>query len=372
MLAAQTLPRVLIFGSFAPGNALSGLDVALDNLVKSTLRERYEPRVVSVYRSDGWSRGLIRRMAYGFVLFVRSVRLLKASKCALADVHAVSGRDLLKAGAILAAARVTRTPVALRIHGGNFERAYLEASAVERWIVRALLRLPNRVVLLSRGWEAIVRNIEPAARTCVVPNSIDSAALAATASRRPPRSEIVLMLGGFCERKGHFDAVEAAAAVSASHPQVRFRFFGSERDPGASSALRSSIGLRGLEAIVSMHDPVFGEEKLATIGEASILILPSHTENMPMAVMEAMAAGMAVVASRTGAVPEMIADGETGILVEPRQPAQLASAIAQLLDDPHRRQAMGMRAATAARALWDMAVVGRQTAALYDSIIRRS
>ena len=368
--AAQARPLALIFGSFAPNSVPSGLDAALDNLLASPLRERYELEVVSVYRNSSPARGMLRRLGYGSLLFAQSVRRLRASRCSLADVHAVSGRDFLKSGAVLMAARATQTPVALRIHGGDFDRAYADASTAERRITRALLRVANRVVLLAKSWENIVTEIEPSARTAVIPNSVDCAALRAAGAQRPPGARNVLMLGGFCERKGHFDAVEAAAMVSRSHADARFLFFGSERDPGAASALRARIDLHGLANTVFLVNPVFGKEKLAQIAKACILILPSHVENMPMAVMEAMAAGLPVVATKVGAIPEMVADGETGILVEPRQPAQLARAIEQLLENSRLRRDLGARAAAIARTRWDTAVVGRQTAELYDSIAR--
>jgi glycosyltransferase involved in cell wall biosynthesis len=117
--------------------------------------------------------------------------------------------------------------------------------------------------------------------------------------------------------------------------------------------------------------PVFGADKLERIAQAGIFILPSHTENMPMAVMEAMAAGLAVIATKVGAIPEMIDHGGTGILLDPRRPEQLAQAIVRLLDDPQERQRMGSRAADAARGAWDKKAVGERTAALFDSIARK-
>lgn len=361
-------PHALIFGSFAPTAISSGLDTALENLLGSPLAQRYELTVVSLFRGEREVRGLIARLGYGSWLFARTVRRLVASGCAVADVHAVSGRDLLKNGAVVLAARVTRTPAVLRIHGGNFDRAYRELGAFEQAVIRWILRSADCVVLLSKSWVGIVKSIEPAARTAVIPNSVDCDALAATQSRRLPAAEDVLMLGNFCERKGHFDAVDAAAIVKVSHPRVQFRFFGVERDAGALSALQSKIRALKLDETVGFLAPVFGAEKLDRIAQAGIFILPSHTENMPMAVMEAMAAGLAVIATKVGAIPEMIDHGETGILLDPRRPEQLAQAIVRLLDDSQERQRMGSRAADAARRAWDKKAVGERTAALFDSI----
>ncbi len=367
---ASNRPRALIFGSFAPTVVSSGLDVALQNLLASPLRERYELGVISVFRGERAERGMVRRLGYGAWLFGRTLWRLAVSRSSIVDVHAVSGRDFLKNGAIVLAARVTRTPLVLRIHGGDFDRAYANAGRLEQRIVRTMLRVSNRVVVLSKSWEHIVSSIEPGARVAVIPNSVDCEILAEAQRRRSRAATDVLMLGNFCERKGHFDAVEAAAIVNKSHPGVRFSFFGSERDPGALAALDAKVHAQGLDGTVSFLNPVFGKDKLESIASAGIFILPSHTENMPMAVMEAMAAGMAVVATRVGAIPEMIKDGETGILLAPRQPAQLADAIVRFLDNPELRERMGERAARRARLAWDQRVVGEQTADLYDSVVR--
>ena len=365
---ARSRPRALIFGSFAQTAVSSGLDTALQTLLGSPLGERYELTVVSLFRGERTARGTAARVAYGAWLFAQTVCRLVVTGCSVADVHAVSGRDLLKNGAVVLAARATRTPIVLRIHGGNFDRAYREAGSLEQAIVRRILRAADRVVLLSHSWESVVKSIEPAARTTVIPNSVDCDVLAQTQQQRPAGAEDVLMLGNFCERKGHFDAVDAAAMVSKSHPRVRFHFFGAERDAGALAALQAKVREAGLQRTVNFLAPVFGPEKLDRIASAGIFILPSHTENMPMAVMEAMAAGMAVVATRVGAIPEMIDDGETGVLIEPRQPARLAEAIVRLLDDPQARRRIGGRAAAAARAAWDKRAVGNRTAELFDSV----
>jgi glycosyltransferase involved in cell wall biosynthesis len=361
-------PRALIFGSFARTAVASGLDTALENLLASPLGERYELVVVSLFRGERTARGMIERIAYGSWLFAKTVWQLAVSRCAVADVHAVSGRDFLKNGAVVLAARATRTPIVLRIHGGNFDRVYREAGRFEQGIARKILRVADRVILLSKSWDEVARSIEPGARTGVIPNSVDCDALADAQKLRRPAAEDVLMLGNFCERKGHFDAVDAAAIVKKSHPRVHFRFFGVERDPGALSALQSKIRAAALDDTVAFLPPVFGAQKLERIAQAGIFILPSHTENMPMAVMEAMAAGMAVVATKVGAIPEMIDHGETGILVEPHQPERLAQAIVRLLDDPNERLRLGRRAAEAARRTWDKKVVGERTAALFDSV----
>ncbi|MFZ1908345.1 MAG: glycosyltransferase family 4 protein, partial [Burkholderiales bacterium] len=330
--SAPTRPRALIVGSFAETNIASGLDTALENLRGSPLAGSYELVVVSLYRGETSNRGLVSRLAFGTWLLVRLMCRFAIERPAVVDVHAVSGRDLLKNGAVVLAARATRVPVLLRIHGGNFATAYESAGGAERSAVRWILRAADRVVVLSRRWEHVAKSIEPRARMVVIPNSVDCGQYAELSARRPASAQDVLMLASFCERKGHFDAVRAAAILKDGHPTVKFLFFGSERDAGALAELRETARSEGVAAIVQFLDPVFGRDKLEQFARAGVFILPSHTENMPMAIMEAMAAGLPVVATNVGAIPEMIEDGETGLLLDPRRPDRLAAAIARLLD----------------------------------------
>src|SRR5258706_7407686 len=181
---------------------------------------------------------------------------------------------------------------------------------------------------------------------------------------------VVLMLGNFCERKGHFDAVEAAGIVRNAPPAAIFLFYVSERDPGVLSQLHLLVRAKGLEDTVRFVAPVFGSEKLEQLAKATVFILPSHTENMPIAVMEAMAAGLPVVATRVGAIPEMIEDGRTGVLVEPRSPDELARVLIDLLGNVDKQRSLGMRAAETARSRWDRELIGKQTAELYDSLVQ--
>ena len=97
----------------------------------------------------------------------------------------------------------------------------------------------------------------------------------------------------------------------------------------------------GFEDALETPGWVVGEEKELLLKRAWVFTLPSHWEAMPMAVLEAMAAGLPVVATRVGGVPAAVADGESGILVEPRDPERLAEALVRLLRDSALRKAMG-------------------------------
>ena len=103
-----------------------------------------------------------------------------------------------------------------------------------------------------------------------------------------------------------------------------------------------------------------------------MLVLPSHMENSPNVVSEAMCAGLPVIATRVGGIPHMIDDGKTGILVEPHNIVDLKVAIVKLLDNPLQRRSIGIAAREVARRRFNVAMVAEQTWKAYEEVLNSS
>jgi glycosyltransferase involved in cell wall biosynthesis len=101
---------------------------------------------------------------------------------------------------------------------------------------------------------------------------------------------------------------------------------------------------------------------------ADLLVLPSRAENQPVAILEAMARGLPVVSTRIGGIPQQVLDGETGLLVEPDDVAQLAQALADLILSPERRAAYGQAGLRRFEAHFSVAACAERFAELYRSL----
>lgn len=207
----------------------------------------------------------------------------------------------------------------------------LRAALAYRGLDVALVRRSDAVVTPSAAMaeQLAARVGYPRDRLLIVPNGVRLGPLL-------PPGDAVGTLSVLDPVKGLDVFLDAAARLARDRPALRFVVAG--RGP-EEAALRARAARLGLGSRVTFPGYVPAGEVLARLG---VLALPSLMENAPMALLEAMAAGVPVVASRVGGIPELAPPG-TALLVPPRDPAALAEAVASLLDDPAARAAQRER-----------------------------
>jgi glycosyltransferase involved in cell wall biosynthesis len=243
----------------------------------------------------------------------------------------------------------------------------------ERGVVRALLSIQarwemlnteraDRVIVPSRYSAGIATSLYgvPDARIAVVPEPIDlaewrrrfDAAPVARGIGRP----IVLSVARLYPRKRVEDLLEAAALLRTRIADVQVRIVGEGPEGPRLRALHDRLAL-GDSVVFLGH--VDRDTLALEYSRARCFCLPTVQESFGLVFAEAMAAGLPVVACRAAAVPELVRDGETGLLVPPRAPAALAAALERTLNDGGMRKEMGMAGRTRVEAL-DLVPVARR------------
>jgi glycosyltransferase involved in cell wall biosynthesis len=199
-----------------------------------------------------------------------------------------------------------------------------------------LERISNRCAnVVVANSEAVARDVvahqgDEAVEIVVIPNGVDRPAGTAEVERQPPVGLFVANLIGY---KGHADLLCALSLLD-DPPLIRMVGKGPERE-----RLERMILDAGLERSAVLEGPALDARLL--FGEAQFAILPSHAEGMPNAILEAMAAGLPVIATDVGGIPELIDDGVHGLLVPPRAPRALAEVIRVIAQDPELRRKLG-------------------------------
>jgi glycosyltransferase involved in cell wall biosynthesis len=306
--------------------------------------------LVEVYRAHGlfdrWNVEYVEthregdhgaKVAVAFHAWIRAMGRVLTGRVALLHIHLASYASFWRKTLFALPARAFGVPYVLHVHGGHFADFYRAQGDFARRVIRFVLRHAERVVALSPEWRGTLESIEPASRITIVPNPVTVPAWHAPLDEAPPTA---LFLGVLVARKGLLDLLNAWVAVRDAIPDARLVIAGSG-DIARTTELAREIGVADSVRITGW---VEGDAKQALLRRAWVLALPSHAEALPMAVLEALAAGIPVVATRVGGIPAAVEEGRNGLLVPPRDRGALAGALIRVLSDAQLRKGMGAAA----------------------------
>jgi glycosyltransferase involved in cell wall biosynthesis len=236
---------------------------------------------------------------------------------------------------------------------------------------RLTLPLSDAVVSNSRAGAEYLRDQGlPENAVAVVPNGRDLDAYrdgSADGLRDefdvPEHAPVVGTVGRLVERKGQFDLLRAWALVRESHPDAHLVVVGYGPEREALEALASELGVTASVRFTGARDDI-----PAVLDLLDVFAFPSHWEGHPGALLEAMAAGLPIVASDISGNDELVVDHETGLLVPPRDPPALARGINTLLSDDERARTLGEAARTEAYDRFTLTAMVDRFERVYDSV----
>jgi glycosyltransferase involved in cell wall biosynthesis len=258
-----------------------------------------------------------------------------------------SGMAMEKGLVMLGLARNCGARTVGHLHSGGFIDHWNTLSPMRRRFASAQLARLDAFIVLSETWRSlVVQKVGiPMEKIHIVNNPIaagfEGAALGIPIERL---GNHILSLGTMGRDKGVLELVGACAAVAREVPDFTLDIVGPEREPGIRDLVSRQIADLNLGGQVRLQESVHGDAKLDLFRDASIFVLPSHYENFPLVVLEAAAAGHAIITTPVGAVPEFFEDGVSAIFVEICNSAQLADAITRLIRNPGERQRLANRA----------------------------
>jgi glycosyltransferase involved in cell wall biosynthesis len=259
----------------------------------------------------------------------------------------------------LPAARLAAVPVKV-IHVHSLATAE-GSKGLSRLAFRLLNRLADRTVYCSIAARDAV---EPggSARGVVIPNGVH---FPAEPRRRPQTPPVIVAVGRLAPAKGYDVLLRALAPVVRDHPGIQVRIAGDGELRPRLLALRGELGLEDTVAFLG-----FVEELGPLFEQASLLVMPSVWEGLPLALLEAVAAQVPVVATRVGEIPRVLADGRGGYLADPGDPDSLASAILESLRDPVEAERRAARARSEAREVYSLEAMAQAVEELYQGTLR--
>jgi len=236
----------------------------------------------------------------------------------------------------------------------------------------------HRAAGISSPSQNLAREIESAMqispeRIQYIPNFIDTDAWSAGKVEEQPLS--VLYVGRLDGIKGASVFAEAIPTIALAFPQAKFIFLGADRadKQGGSQkeTLLRSLEQNGLQEKVHFYGHNSPEVFLSFYRQAAVFVLPSFFENCPFTLLEAMSCAKACVVSRSGGMPEMLTDGESGLFFTPGNAEELAQKVIDLLQDEQKRRQLGLAARQRAEQEYSLQVGGQKTLAFYKSVLEQ-
>jgi sugar transferase (PEP-CTERM/EpsH1 system associated) len=358
---------------------IGGAQTALLGLLARLNRERYWPSVACFYNGEGLMAQRIRALGIpvsdlgmkdkwrvdALWRLYRSLRQARPTILHTWMFHAnVIGRIV---------GRLARVPIVIT------SRRNLDIGGRHREILHRLTgRLDDCTIAVSELVRKtyIARAGVPEDRVITIHNGVDAerfpikdASVAARIRANlgiPLDAPVIGTVGRLHRQKDLASLLTAMVQVRARFPAVRLLLVGEGELRGDLEALAKSLGL--VDAVTFAGSRPDVAEILATL---DVFVLPSLWEGMPNTVLEAMSVGLPVVATAVGGTPEVVVDGQTGILVPPQEPARLAEAIMLLLQDPEFGRKLGRVGRARVMSQFQISETVRRTETLYEQLLDR-
>ena len=317
-------------------------------------------RYLSSYEGSGFFRqiGVILQESFSFLhmRFMRNVVLV--------HIHTASRGSFWRATLFSKLADITGVPYILHIHSGEFLVFFNDCCGrFAKYIIRRTFRSAAGIICLTPGWKEALQNISPQSNFTSLPNPVSVPHVMPISVLTPaPR---LLFLGRLTEEKGLFDLLQSMTHVLSHFPHVQLIIAGD----GDIDAAQQYANKLGIGHVVIFEGWINSARKIRCLKEATIFVLPSHFEAFGVSIIEAMAYGKPVVATRVGGVPEVFIDGLHGRLIPPRDPEALANALVELLADQTLMIDMGAAGYCHARENYAADLVTTKLGLYYDSLL---
>jgi glycosyltransferase involved in cell wall biosynthesis len=258
--------------------------------------------------------------------------------------------------------------IILQIHS---EIDFNKYPKIIKWIAKHVFPLSNKILVFSKNDMKNIEMLAPKEKIEILPNAIkvDDFASKDKSFKKdlsiPEHGEVILFLSRLIKEKGVYDLIESITTVVKEYKNVYFLIAGEGPERNRMEMICKE---KGIEKDVRFTGHIYNKNLLKAFSCADIFVLPTYSEAMPMVILEALAAGLPIISTPIGAIPDIIKDGINGFLIEPNSPKQLAEKILLLLHNEEIKKRIGKANSQLAKEEYDVKVILNKLEQLYLSI----
>ncbi|MGO8823217.1 MAG: glycosyltransferase family 4 protein [Desulfomonilaceae bacterium] len=368
------MKSILIVGPVPP--PFGGIASVIQTIVNSPLAKNYSFEVFDRGNIPQECSDPISRNIFRIRRFIKFFRELRQRHYDFVHIHVPFPDGFLGTIVFMIIARFAGTKILLHIHGTDWDTVYTKKSQLIKFVFRIGLLLPQQIVVLYETWRININKLFAKANVQTIPNCLEDIEPPNPVLAQEIRSQlgldndefIVLTVGFVGLRKGYLDILDALPQVVKTNNSVRFVFVGGEEYRGESSPVMARIEKETLDRWVVITGEVPRSKIPAYFAIADVFLLPSRQEGMPISILEAMRARLPIITTAVGGIPEMIEDGQSGILIEPGNPVAIAQAVTNLLKNEKLRIKLSLGARTVFENKYEAHVCISQLSSIYNSM----
>lgn len=365
-------PRVMPVGPLTPEPIIGGIENGVRLYFRSAIPEAVTSSFYNTYRKSS-ERALVLRIASQLRMMIAFLGALARHRPALVHVKSSSGIHFYQHAGYAFLALLTGRRVVFQIHSGHFETFFRSQPAWLQAGSRWLLAKAHCVICLTPYWAGVLRRLSPHCCPVVIPNAVELRQFQACAAERPTEPDAVTLLfigttkARLNRQKGLYDLLETLSRIDVSRVRFHAILAGCDQtDREEVEAINDFASKADFK--VDVYGAVDETAKLRLFSQAHLLVLPSHVENLPNTVLEAMAAGLPVVATKVGGVPDLVQEEINGFLCPPGDVQHFGEALQTLLDFPNIRAQMSARNIDTIRETFDSPKVHGDLIDLYEQV----
>ncbi|MBR4357167.1 MAG: glycosyltransferase family 4 protein [Butyrivibrio sp.] len=243
----------------------------------------------------------------------------------IVHVNVASDNSFWRKALFIKCAKRRNKKIVIHQHGGNIDEYYESLDEKRKEQVRNIFGMADVLLVLTNGLNDFFGTIVDRRKILILPNGVVTQGVGVDKDKKDYTK--ILFLGRICRNKGISELLEAMDEIHAKNPEAMLYLGGIYED----NEYRSEVEKRA--SYVSSLGWITGKAKDDWLDKCGIFVLPSYFEGFPLSVIEGMLHGCAVVSTDVGGVPEAIEDGESGILIKPKDVEGLKNAIERIICD---------------------------------------
>lgn len=283
----------------------------------------------------------------------------------LVHIHTSSNNSFWRKSIYFFIANLFLKKVIFHVHGGGFVDFYTKRTTkFGRFLIRYILKKACLVIVLSDNWTRLIGDVMGLRNLTTLHNPIQDKQYFGI--RNEPTENRLLFLGLIKEEKGIYDILTAMSNLKRKY---EITVFLDVCGVGEVEKLNLMAERLSLSDHVVLHGWIPQDEVRCLLARTKILLLPSYIEGLPMSILEAMAAGVPVIASNVGGIPNLITDGDTGFLIQPGDVDLLSERIRYLLEEESGRVRTGKAGKHLVEQDYNPEVVVKRLLGIYRSVL---